>query len=90
MFEQVLGLRTKAETRSNLIQSLFSFSEHEFYFVFPRLFHCYSRAMNIYVHHACVNSRTYHSRLTIKHLVVSTTTIAIVKKVFNFSVTLVV
>ena len=46
-------LDKKAETRSNLIQSLFSFSEHEFYFVFPGLFHCYSRAMNIYVHHAC-------------------------------------
>ena len=62
-------LDKKAETLSSLIQSLFSFSEHEFYFVFPGPLHCYSRAMNIYVHHACVNSRVYDSRLTIKHLV---------------------
>ena len=69
-------LDKKAETRLNLIQSLFSFSENELYFVFPGLFHCYSHAMNmnIYVHHACVKSRVYHSRLTMKHLVISTTT----------------
>ena len=83
-------LDKKAETRSNLIQSLFSFSENEFYFIFPGLFHCCSRVMNIYVHYASVNSRIYHSRLRIKHLVISTTTIAVVRKVFNFSVTLVV
>ena len=29
-------------------QSLFAFSEQEFYFVCPGLFHCYSRALNIY------------------------------------------
>ena len=83
-------LDKKAETRLSLNQSLFSFSEHEFYFVFPGPLHRYSCAMNIYVHHAYVNSRVYHSRLTTKHLVISTTTIAIVRKVFNFSVTLVV
>ena len=83
-------LDKKAETRSSLIQSLFSFSEHEFYFVFPGLLHCYSRAMNIYAHHACVNSRVYHSRLAITNLVISTTTIAVITKVVDFSVTLVV
>ena len=82
-------LDKKAETRPNLIQSLFSFPEHEFYFVFPGLFHCYSRAMNIHVHHACVNSRIYQSRLTIKHLVISTTIIAVARKVFDFLVSLV-
>ena len=96
MFEQVLFrvLDKKAETRSNLIQSLFSFPEHGFYFVCPGLFHCYSRATNIYVHHACVNSRVYHSRLTIKHFVISTTTtttaVVVVKKVFDISMFLVV
>ena len=29
-------------------QSLFAFSEQEFYFVCPGLFHFYSRALNIY------------------------------------------
>ena len=70
-------LDKKAETR-------------EFYFVFPGLFHFYSRAMDIYVHFACLHSRVYHSRLTIKHLMISTTTVAVVRIVFNFSVTLVV
>ena len=50
---------------------------------FPCLFHCYCRAMNIFVHHACIHSRVCHSRLAMKHLMVSTRTIAVVRKVFN-------
>ena len=54
-------LDKNAETRSSQFQSLLSFSEHEFYFVFRGLFHCYSRAMNFYVHHGFVHSRAHHS-----------------------------
>ena len=37
-------------------QSLLTFQEQQFYFVFPRLFHGYSRAINIYTRCACVLS----------------------------------
>ena len=90
-------LDKKAETWSNLIQSLFSFSENEFYFVFPGPIHCHPRAISIYVHHACVKSRVYHSRLTMNSLSyqqqhsaskLNNNNIikAVVRKVFNFSV----
>ena len=36
-----------------------------FILFFVSLFHCYSRAMNIHVHYACVHPRAYHSSLRI-------------------------
>ena len=72
----IIGKGTSAKNRCNQklfrlldgwveFPSLFSFSEHDSYFVFRGLFHCYSRAMNIYVHHGCVYKWAHHSRLTI-------------------------
>ena len=61
-------------------KSLFSFFDNQFYFAFTGLFHCYSRAMNVYVHHTCVHTGVYYSRPTIKHLMISTTTIAVGRK----------
>ena len=42
-------------------QSLLTFNEQQYYFVFPGLFLGYSRAMNIYTPCACVVSCIYNS-----------------------------
>ena len=81
-FKQVLCLRSIFGVRyeglkSVNFQSLFSFFDHEFYFVFRGLFayftDCYSRDGL----HACVQSRGYYSHLTIKHLIITIITVTL-------------
>ena len=43
------------------VSVVITFNEQQFYFVFPGLFHGYSRVMNIYTRCACVLSCIYNS-----------------------------